>query len=292
MKKNAKIFITTFILSFFMLNNTSVFANEEKIIKLQVGNKVANVNGKNVTMNVEPYIQEKTNSTMIPLRFEAIVLGIDEDNIIYDTSKKTIKITKDNNVVEFFVGYSGYKINGSEPKKYGKNDPVVEIKNGRTFTPLRLIKDAFNLQIEWDSKTKTVTLKDSKQIKEEKDEEIQKEEEVIRLVNEERAKVNLPPLQIDKDLMKLSKLKAEDMLKNNYFDHTSPTYGEIGKMMEDFNVDFFVAGENIALGYPTSKEVVEGWMNSPTHKANILNKDFKYIGVGISGTLWSQMFKG
>lgn len=283
--------------SFTILSSVPTLANNidySKTIKLQIGNVTANVNNNDVLMDTAPYIQDKTNSTMIPLRFVSTVLDIEDSDINFDKNTKSIKINKNGDIVEFYVGSSGYKINGTQPKIYDKNAPVVEIKDNRTFVPLRLIKDAFNLEIEWQAETKTAILKEQNDVilEDKNAEERSIEKEVIKLVNEERAKVNIEPLQLDEELMKLSKLKAEDMSKNGYFDHTSPTYGSVGKMAKDNKIDFSTIGENIAQGYTTSEEVVAGWMNSPGHKANILNPDFKYIGVGITGTFWSQIFKG
>jgi uncharacterized YkwD family protein len=118
------------------------------------------------------------------------------------------------------------------------------------------------------------------------------EKEVVSLTNAERAKNGLPALKLDTKLSSVAKKKAEDMQKNNYFSHTSPTYGSPFDMMKQFGVSYQSAGENIAQGQSTPKEVVQAWMNSEGHRANILNKSFGKIGVGHtdSGHYWSQMF--
>ena len=87
------------------------------------------------------------------------------------------------------------------------------------------------------------------------------------------------------------------MIDKNYFDHTSPTYGSPFDMMKQFGISYKSAGENIAMGQNSPKEVVTAWMNSPGHRANILNSSFTDIGVGIaknsSGSIyWTQMFIG
>ena len=61
-----------------------------------------------------------------------------------------------------------------------------------------------------------------------------------------------------------------------YFSHTSPTYGSPFEMMKNFGISYRSAGENIAKGYATPEAVVKGWMNSPGHRANILNKSFTF----------------
>ena len=84
------------------------------------------------------------------------------------------------------------------------------------------------------------------------------------------------------------------MLDNSYFAHNSPTYGTPFQMMKAFGLSFRTAGENIAKGYATPQAVVNGWMNSSGHRANILNANYTQIGVGYvaQGSYWTQMFMG
>jgi len=122
--------------------------------------------------------------------------------------------------------------------------------------------------------------------------EVSFEEKVVELTNIEREKAGLPPLKIDSTLMKVSQQKAQDMSTNHYFDHTSPTYGTPYDMMSKAGIVYSAAGENIAWGHPSPEAVVKGWMNSPGHRANILNNSFTYIGVGHTegDHYWVQMF--
>ena len=118
------------------------------------------------------------------------------------------------------------------------------------------------------------------------------EKEVIRLVNEIRAKNSLGTLKEDWELSRVARYKSEDMKNNNYFSHTSPTYGSPFDMMKKFGISYRSAAENIAKGQKTPQEVVNAWMNSSGHRANILNKSYTHIGVGYvkSGNIWTQMF--
>ncbi|MED2182397.1 CAP domain-containing protein [Bacillus wiedmannii] len=118
------------------------------------------------------------------------------------------------------------------------------------------------------------------------------EQRVVELTNAERAKQGLPALKIDTELSKVARVKSEDMQKNNYFDHNSPTYGSPFDMMKKFGISYTSAGENIAQGQRTPEEVVQAWMNSAGHRANILNNSFTHIGVGYveSGNYWTQQF--
>ncbi|MEK3882867.1 CAP domain-containing protein [Paenibacillus sp. PL2-23] len=118
------------------------------------------------------------------------------------------------------------------------------------------------------------------------------QQEIVTLVNQERAKVGLPGLQMDELLNKVAMEKARDMDVNNYFSHTSPTYGSPFDMMKAFGVKYNYAGENIASGQPTAARVMSDWMNSPGHRANIVNANFTKIGVGYVNGEWVQMFIG
>lgn len=120
------------------------------------------------------------------------------------------------------------------------------------------------------------------------------EMEVVRLVNIERQKEGLAPLTYSEELSKVARIKSQDMANNKYFSHNSPTYGDPFTMMKSFGIQYKTAGENIAKGYSSAQSVMNGWMNSSGHRANILNPSFGKIGVGyvnINGTTyWTQMF--
>ncbi|MGJ3205168.1 CAP domain-containing protein [Geobacillus sp. FJAT-46040] len=118
------------------------------------------------------------------------------------------------------------------------------------------------------------------------------EQQVVELTNKERAKYGLPPLQVDLALSKVAREKSRDMAVNRYFSHNSPTYGSPFEMMKKFGISYTAAGENIAKGQRTPQEVVNAWMNSEGHRANILNKNFTHIGVGFeeNGYIWTQQF--
>jgi len=119
-----------------------------------------------------------------------------------------------------------------------------------------------------------------------------KESQVIALVNEIRAQHGLSPLTENWQLSRVARYKSQDMANNNYFSHISPTYGSPFQMMKQFGITYRSAGENIAQGYSTAQAVVNAWMNSPGHRANILNSSYTQIGVGYvsNGNHWTQMF--
>jgi uncharacterized YkwD family protein len=121
------------------------------------------------------------------------------------------------------------------------------------------------------------------------------EQEILKLVNEERAKNGLNPLQLSSKVSSVAREKSEDMRDGSYFGHQSPTYGSPSDMLKQFGVSYPMVGENIAAGQPTAKAVMDGWMASEGHRANILNPDFTHIGIGYTsggsyGSYWTQMF--
>jgi uncharacterized YkwD family protein len=123
------------------------------------------------------------------------------------------------------------------------------------------------------------------------------EKQVANLVNQERQKAGLKPLQLDTKLSDVAREKSRDMMNKGYFSHQSPTYGSPFDMMKQFGITYRTAGENIAKGQRTPQEVMNAWMNSQGHRANILNGNFTHIGVGFvkdsqGTTYWTQMFIG
>lgn len=121
------------------------------------------------------------------------------------------------------------------------------------------------------------------------------EDEVLRLVNQERVKSGLQTLKANWQASRVARIKSQDMINNGYFGHTSPIYGSPFKMLESYGLKFSAAAENIAKGQRTAQEVMNAWMNSPGHRANILGKSFTELGVGAAkdsnGTLyWTQLF--
>ncbi|MFD0697745.1 CAP domain-containing protein [Paenibacillus sp. GCM10027628] len=115
-------------------------------------------------------------------------------------------------------------------------------------------------------------------------------DQVVSLVNQERAKAGLNPLTMDKSLSVMALDKAKDMYNNHYFDHTSPTYGSPFDMMTSYGIQYGYAGENIAMGQKTPQEVMQAWMNSTGHRENILSPNYTKIGVSFYNNEWVQEF--
>jgi uncharacterized YkwD family protein len=115
--------------------------------------------------------------------------------------------------------------------------------------------------------------------------------QVAQIVNQERQKAGLAPLTLDAELSSVAMAKAKDMIQKNYFSHTSPTYGSPFDMMRSFGISYTAAGENIAKGQTSPQAVMNDWMNSDGHRANILSSNYDSIGVAYYQGAWVQLFK-
>ena len=120
--------------------------------------------------------------------------------------------------------------------------------------------------------------------------------EMLRLVNLERAKEGLAPLELDLGLTVISMLKCHDMDERGYFAHESPTYGQSWDALRTMGISYRSAGENLLSGTTSASEALSLWMDSPGHRSNILDTGYTKIGIGVSwtsgkmGVLWAQTF--
>ncbi|MBL1114091.1 CAP domain-containing protein [Streptomyces sp. 110] len=118
------------------------------------------------------------------------------------------------------------------------------------------------------------------------------QQEVVDLVNSERGKAGCQPLTVNAKLTKAAQDHSEDMAAHRNMSHTGSDGSSPGDRIERAGYSWRAYGENVAYGYDSPKSVMAGWMNSSGHKANILNCDFKEIGVGLAqpGNYWTQDF--
>lgn len=119
--------------------------------------------------------------------------------------------------------------------------------------------------------------------------------QVVDLTNRERSRAGLRPLAVDPALTTAAQAHSADMVARAFYSHTSPEGGRPWDRAAAAGSRRRSIGENIACGQRSPAEVVEGWMNSPGHRANILKRDFTHIGIGFAGggpagTYWTQLF--
>ena len=204
-------------------------------------------------------------------------------------------------------GSSGYL----EEEKALVADPVV--KNGRTLLGIRDLANGLNADVQWDGARKEVKLTTKpveqypnydkllkyieeyrKAVGEQTDnqKEQQKEQEkidvtnessyaeqMLRLVNEERKKAGVAPLELDSTLTKAAQIRAKEIMQ--VFDHTRPDGNNFRSLLDEMGYSSSYAGENISKGtFEKPESAMMLWMNSKGHRENILNPDYKYLGVG------------
>ena len=190
-------------------------------------------------------------------------------------------------------------------------DPVV--KNGRTLLGIRDLANGLNADVQWDGARKEVKLTTKpveqypnydkllkyieeyrKAVGEQTDnqKEQQKEQEkidvtnessyaeqMLRLVNEERKKAGVAPLELDSTLTKAAQIRAKEIMQ--VFDHTRPDGNNFRSLLDEMGYSSSYAGENISKGtFEKPESAMMLWMNSKGHRENILNPDYKYLGVG------------
>lgn len=118
---------------------------------------------------------------------------------------------------------------------------------------------------------------------------------VLKIVNKERLKAGKTPISMFKSIQDAASIRAKELIDR--FDHTRPNDTSCFSALDEKKINYMSAGENIAAGQKNAKEVMNSWMNSEGHKANILNESFQHIGIGYvkGGNYkhnWVQMFIG
>lgn len=120
------------------------------------------------------------------------------------------------------------------------------------------------------------------------------EMQMVNLVNQERAKAGVAQLAVDSQLVEIARTKSQDMITNNYFGHTSPSFGTTFNLIKQRGIQYSAAGENLAgaMNVATAHQML---MNSAGHRANILYPSFTKVGIGIVhggpyGAMFTQLF--
>jgi len=131
---------------------TPADANVVNEAKFVIGATTYTINGKEVTMDVAPYISN--GRTYMPVRYIANAMGINDDNILWDANTQTVTLLGANKVVQLKIGSTTILVNGAAIAM----DVAPEISNGRTMLPARFVAQAFGYNVGWDEATQTVTL--------------------------------------------------------------------------------------------------------------------------------------
>lgn len=159
---------------------------------------------------------------------------------------------------------------------------------GSNYFKLRDLGTALNFGVEWNQDSQTVEIVSAKAPEEPQTEEETPQQAVLRLVNAERQKAGLPAMSTTTQLQQAADIRAKEM--NQLVSHDRPDGSSCFTVLDEVGVEYTVAGENIASGVDSAEAVMQAWMQSEGHRANILNGDFTQIGVGNDGVHWVQIF--
>ncbi len=234
-------------------------------------------------------------------------------NVVWDDEHKSINIlsktpyTMSKPEEESFNDNAKGSISTAPIYKDGQKIQMnAYVIGNRTYFKLQDICKTLDIQLDWDEQNKLVLINSSASAEFKSgyyDDPIANvnadsyKSDVISLINVKRANAGLDKLSQCNNLDKVAQFRAEDMFKDNYFSHNSPTYGNFGDVADSFGYRESCMGENIAKGQSTPSEVVKDWINSSGHKANILSDKYEDIGIGIieyepGRFIWVQVFSG
>ena len=247
-------------------------------------------------------------STMVPFRSLCESLGA---KVSWDAATNTASATCGGKTVSVSMGENKIETNSGT---VSLPTPTFN-KNGLTYVPLRSICEALGCNVNWNAESGEIDILPDDASCENGSCENQSgpvtpsepetpsqnaasyEQQVLDLVNEQRASYGLAPLSYSKELEAVAYAHSKDMAQNNYFIHTNLSGQSPFDRMRSAGISYRSAAENIAAGQKTPQEVVNAWMNSEGHRANILNSSVTKMGVGIYsggsyGTYWTQLFIG
>lgn len=238
------------------------------------------MNGERMSFEQEPIIRD--DYTLVP--FRAIFEKLDM-TVQWFGEERRVTAQKEGISITLFIDGSTMYVNEEE---FQLATPAI-IYNNFTLVPLRAVAEAAKAQVDWDGDNRTVTI-----TYEESNFE-NWAQEVLELTNDERAKKDLAPLEWDDSLAALAETHCEDMINRGFFAHNNPDGLTPFDRMKNAGISYYAAGENIAAGQYSPKAAVEAWMNSEGHRENILNPDFKCLGVSVVkggkyGIYWAQEF--
>lgn len=209
-------------------------------------------------------------------------------NITTTINSATLKMKKNNSSCSLKIYRSTKKASGYKLIATIKNTKYTDKKlsqNKTYYYKVRAYKNAKYSKYSQPVKAKT---KSSSNKNLQNNPQTSLKTQVRTLVNEERAKNGLSAVTMTDQLQKAADARAKEIVQS--FSHTRPDGSSCFTVLNEYNISYQICGENIAYGYKTAASVMHGWMNSPGHRANILNESFGKIGIGEYNGNWVQLF--
>ena len=241
------------------------------------------VNGELLSFDQQPVMEN--NRVLVPVRALFEKLGA---SVEWIGERRQVISKKDNDTIALKIG-SKQMLKNNWPVTL---DVAPKLLNNRTLVPVRAVSEGYDAYVDWDGNLQKVTVTKKAGTSPVATEAYR----VFELTNQEREKQGLSKLVWDDALAQVALVHSKDMNDRKFFDHNNPDGKSPFDRMKQAGLQYRRAAENIAAGQTSPEEVVAGWMNSPGHRANILNPDLKLLGVGYykgNGpyrTYWTQNF--
>lgn len=251
------------------------------------------LNGNALTFDQQPIIHN--DMTFVPVRkiFEAFGMEVD-----WNSENQSVYACNDDTEISMSIDNNEMCVNGDCIQL----DAAPFLSGGRAFVPLRAISEALKCKVEWNGVSGSVIIIGGGILKptaapttKPTTTESAMEQEVFELVNKVRVENGLHTLKWAEDLAEIARAHCADMINRGFFSHTNPDGESPFDRLKNNGIAYRSAAENIAYGQKDAQEVMNSWMNSSGHRANILSKTVKEIGIGAvkntRGTIyWTQMF--
>ncbi len=231
--------------------------------------------GERLAFDQPPVMIE--NIVFIPIRGMALEMGA-----AISWQSGTAFLQKDNISAGLSVGSAVMDVNGQSVSLPAA--PVI--LQDRMLVPMRVVSEVLGCRVSWSGENRTVYISPPEDVHR----NYRKEKEILKLVNEIRQVNGLPVFAWDDGLASAARAHSRDMAENNFFDHMSSAGKSPFDRMVSAGIMYRFAAENIAMGYLEPEQVVDGWMNSEEHRANILNGNLFKMGVGLYDSCWTQDF--
>ncbi len=247
------------------------------------------VDGRQIWFDQEPIMEN--DRVLVPVRALAEALGAE---ITWQgESQKVLSVKEDERLTLQIGSYVMWK--NSQAVQL---DVAPKLVNDRTLVPVRAVSEGYDAQVEWDSAARKVIVRTNSTSGDGESGQTGQDSfayQVLELTNQQRINAGLSPLAWSEELAAVAAAHSRDMALRGFFDHTNPDGLSPFDRMKQAGLSYRRAAENIAAGQRTPEEVVNGWMNSAGHRANILNPQLTHLGVGYYaggsyGTYWTQCF--
>lgn len=229
------------------------------------------LDNQKLTCPVDPVV--KDGRILVPVRLVSESIGA---TVNYYSTEKKIEIIQNGSTIILYVNKKDVYVNGVKSTL----DVPATVINNYTLVPLRFVSENLNLLVAWDNAEKKVSLTKIKELTLTllTEQELAFQNELLGYINQARTAIGLNEVILFDKLTTIARLHTKDMAINNFFSHTSPSFGDPQERARTQGMDNIA--EVIAYGYPDAKSVFEAWMDSPTHREILLDADARFIGIG------------